>query len=270
VAQQVAVDVTGELFATWAKRSILDPANMTDSSFDPPPQGRYARGHRAADVPVPGGVYLYPESAAAGLWTTPTDLAHALLALAASISGKPHALLPQPIARTVLDPVVPGETVGFDTGGSGANQWIAKGGDTDGFASYMVLYPSRGQGVVVMTNSAAGATLARDLVRSVAKAYQWPDFGPRERRSVAFNQKQLTSLPGTYRYQGNNTFTVARVGNTLTIADPETPAERLYLDPSGKLFTLSQDLDYDFRADGSGEIHAGRKVIPFKKGDQGD
>jgi hypothetical protein len=76
-------------------------------------------------------------------------------------------------------------------------------------------------------------------------------------------------LPGVYRYQGNNTFTVARVGDTLTIADPESPAERLYLDPSGKLFTLSQDLDYDVRADGSGEIRAGRRVIPFSKNDQG-
>ncbi|NID14499.1 serine hydrolase domain-containing protein [Luteibacter yeojuensis] len=269
VAQQVAVDVTKEPFATWAKRSILDPANMTDSSFAPAPHGRYARGHRSADEPVPGGVYLYPESAAAGLWSTPTDLAHALLALADSIAGKPKALLPPSVAKVVLDPVVPGETVGFDTGGSGANQWIAKGGDTDGFASYMVLYPSRGQGVVVMTNSAAGATLARDLVRSVAQAYEWPDFGPRERRSVAFSPAQLTRLPGTYRYQGNHTFTVARDGDTLTIADPESPAERLYVDPSGKLFTLSQDLDYDFKADGSGEIRAGRRVIPFRKNGQG-
>jgi hypothetical protein len=102
-------------------------------------------------------------------------------------------------------------------------------------------------------------------VRGVAKAYQWPDFGPRTRQAMPFDQKQLTHLPGTYRYQGNNTFTIARVGKVLTIADPGSAPERLYIDPSGKLFTLSQDLDYDFGAKGDGEIRLGRKIIPFRK-----
>ena len=267
VAQQVVADVSRERFALWAKRTILDPATMTDSSFDPPSGGRYAAGHLSGGKPVPGGFHLYPEGAAAGLWTTPTDLAHALLALSASITGEPSAILPKSFARTVLDPVFPGESVGFDTGGSGESQWIAKGGDTYGFAAYMTLYPKRGQGAVVMTNSAAGSTLARDVMRGVAQAYHWPDFGPRTRRAVPFDQGQLASLPGTYRYQGNNTFIIARVGKGLTIADPGEAPEHLYIDPSGKLFTLSQDLDYVFGANGEGEIRIGHAVISFTKSD---
>jgi CubicO group peptidase (beta-lactamase class C family) len=267
VAQQVVTDVSREPFALWAKQAILDPATMAESSFDPPSGGLYALGHLAGGKPVPGGYHLYPEGAAAGLWTTPTDLAHALLALSASIAGEPRAILPQAIARIVLDPVFPGESVGFDTGGSEANRWIAKGGDTNGFAAYMVLYPSRGQGAVVMTNSAAGSTLARDVMRGIAQAYHWPDFGPRTRRAVPFDQEHLTHLPGTYRYQGNNAFIIARAGKGLTIADPGEAPERLYIDQSGKLFTLSQDLDYVFGTNGDGEIHIGHAVISFMKSD---
>lgn len=267
VAQQVMAEVSRERFAQWAKRTILDPAAMTDSSFDPPSGGRYALGHLSGGRPVPGGYHLYPEGAAAGLWTTPSDLAHALLALSTSISGKPHAILPQFFARIVLDPVFPGESVGFDTGGSGASQWIAKGGDTHGFAAYMVLYPWQAQGAVVMTNSAAGSTLARDLMRGIAQAYHWPDFGPRTRQAVPFDQGLLARLPGTYRYQGNNTFIIARAGDGLTIAGPGEAPEQLYIEQSGKLFTLSQDLDYVFEANGDGEIRIGHAVISFTKGD---
>lgn len=265
VAQQAMADVSRQPFADWAERTILGPAGMTMSSFDPPAQDSHALGHGADGALVPGGYHLYPEAAAAGLWTTPSDLARALLALSASIAGEPGAIIPQSIARIVLDPVFPGETVGFDTGGSGDGQWIAKGGDTLGFASYLVLYPARGQGVVVMTNGAGGATLARNVVLGVAQAYGWPDFGPRVRRSVAIDAGLLASLPGTYRYGAGNSFVIARAGEGLTIADPGAPPETLHADPSGALFTLSQDVDFLFGPDGNGEIHVGHNVIPFTR-----
>lgn len=265
VAQQAMADVSHQHFADWAQRTILDPAGMTQSSFDPPEHAPHALGHEGDGATVPGGYHLYPEGAAAGLWTTPSDLAGALLALSASITGKPHAILPQATARIVLDPVFPGETVGFDTGGSGADRWIAKGGDTEGFASYLVLYPERGQGAVVMTNGAGGAALARNVVQGVAQAYGWPYFGPRVRKAVAIDPARLASLPGTYSYGANNSFIVARAGDGLTIADPGAAPEALYADPSGALFTLSQDVDFVFAPDGNGDIHVGHNVIPFHK-----
>ena len=116
-----------------------------------------------------------------------------------------------------------------------------------------------------MTNGAGGATLARSVVDAVARAYGWPDFGPRVRKAAAFDQRRLAALPGTYRYNGRNKFIVARADDGLTIADPGRTPEALYADPSGALFTLTQDVDYVFAADGSGEIRIGHNVIPFRK-----
>jgi CubicO group peptidase (beta-lactamase class C family) len=268
VAQKVVEDVTGQRFATWAAGGLLVPAGMTASSFDPPGVTLHALGHGADGATVPGGYHLYPEMAAAGLWSTPSDLARALLALGAAIDGRPGTILPAAIARIVLEPVKPGHSVGFDTGGTPDARWIAKGGDTEGFAAYLVYYPARGQGAVVMTNGAEGATLARDVIRSLAGAYGWPDFRARVRQAAAISPALRESLPGTYVYRKADSFTITRTGEGLSIASPGEASEALYRDPSGEWFTQSQDVAFVFDPDAAGgHIQSGDTAIPFRKKD---
>jgi hypothetical protein len=42
----------------------------------------------------------------------------------------------------------------------------------------MLLFPESGQGIVVLTGSDNGTTLATALIRRAAAAYQWPQLGP--------------------------------------------------------------------------------------------
>jgi hypothetical protein len=46
-----------------------------------------------------------------------------------------------------------------------------------GYQSYMMIFPETGQGIVVMTGSDNGTTLATALIHRAAAAYGWPPFG---------------------------------------------------------------------------------------------
>src|SRR6202008_2867755 len=79
IEQQVMMDVTGKAFPALMKETVLDKIGMSDSSYEQPlpeawaartPTGTYQDGK-----PVHGKWHVYPEMAAAGLWTTPGDLA---------------------------------------------------------------------------------------------------------------------------------------------------------------------------------------------------
>jgi CubicO group peptidase (beta-lactamase class C family) len=177
IAQQLVQDVSGKDFGHWAQEQILVPAGMSQSSFFPPASDiPHALGHTADGTTVAGGYHLYPEQAAAGLWTTPRDLARALLVLSTSLASKRGAALPAKVAQIVLIPVKPGASVGFDIGGTNAAPWVAKGGDTKGFAALLVFFPETGDGAVVMTNGEQGSVIADQLIHTIAAACHWPSI----------------------------------------------------------------------------------------------
>lgn len=85
IAQQAMIDVTGQPFPGILAETVLRPIGMTSSTYEQPlPEARVAdaaTGYRADGAPVPGKRNVYPEMAAAGLWTAPTDLARFAIAV---------------------------------------------------------------------------------------------------------------------------------------------------------------------------------------------
>ena len=79
IAEALMQDVAHRPFADLMQDTVLEPLGMTHSSFTQPlPQAREARavaGHFADGRELPGRWHVFPELAAAGLWTTPSDLA---------------------------------------------------------------------------------------------------------------------------------------------------------------------------------------------------
>src|SRR5713226_1634135 len=78
IEQQLMMDVTGKAFPTLMRELVLDKLGMADSSYEQPlPPARAAMtasGTYADGRVVHGRWHIYSEMAAAGLWTTPTDL----------------------------------------------------------------------------------------------------------------------------------------------------------------------------------------------------
>ncbi|HYR11794.1 MAG TPA: serine hydrolase domain-containing protein, partial [Longimicrobium sp.] len=106
VMQQVLVDVTGRPFPMFMREEVLLPLGMMHSSFDlevPADRAaRIARAHNREGAPIAGGWHRYPEMAAAGLWTTPQDLARFLLAVHRASKGSEGGVVSPALARQML------------------------------------------------------------------------------------------------------------------------------------------------------------------------
>ncbi|QOZ69308.1 CubicO group peptidase, beta-lactamase class C family [Bradyrhizobium arachidis] len=181
IVQQMLIDVSGKPFQNLLEEVVLKPLGMTHSSFlQPLPKNDAqiaATPYQATGAPVPGGPHTYPELAAAGLWTTPTDLAHFALGVLDAWTGRDTSLLSQATALQMLTPGFGDYGLGFVVRGRSPHQRFLHEGDNAGFLSSMILFEN-GDGAVVMTNGANGGQLASEIMHSIALEYDWPDGRP--------------------------------------------------------------------------------------------
>ncbi|MGC2340384.1 MAG: serine hydrolase domain-containing protein, partial [Methyloceanibacter sp.] len=181
IAEALLQDVTGKPFPQLMQDLVLRPMGMTSSSFDQPPSEAFASravsGHFADGKELPGRWHVFPEHAAAGLWSTPTDLAKLLVQLADTWQGLTSIFLRRHTLEEMLTPQSGGPYgLGAAVTGDGASLVLMKRGQNVGFQGYLILYPASGQGMVVMTNSDNGFKLAEALIKRAAVAYGWPEL----------------------------------------------------------------------------------------------
>ncbi|MBR0696381.1 serine hydrolase [Bradyrhizobium lablabi] len=228
IVQQLLIDVTGRPFPALLDDTVLAPIGMTRSSFAQPlPADRLrmaAMPYQANGVPVPGGPHIYPELAAAGLWSTPTDLAHLLLVVLDALAGRANCLLSQSMAAGMFSPVLGNVDVlppglglyglGWLVRGSTPNRQFWHNGVNDGFVNTMVLFEN-GEGAVVMTNGWGGQVLVGEILRSIAAEYCWPDRQPRVRKLAAVSPQALDRLLGTYQFTPTFSICITREGDRV-------------------------------------------------------
>jgi CubicO group peptidase (beta-lactamase class C family) len=183
IAEALMQDATGKAFPQLMRELVLNPTGMTDSSFDQPPtaalMARATSGHFGEGKELPGRFHLFPEHAAAGLWSTPTDLAKLLVQLAHTWQGFSSIFLHRRTLQEILTQQNGGPYgLGAAVAGEGASLVLMKRGQNIGYQGYLILYPATGQGMVVMTNSDNGSRLAEALIKRAAAAYDWPDLPP--------------------------------------------------------------------------------------------
>lgn len=183
IAEALMQDATAKPFPQLMQDLVLRPMGMTDSSFDQPPSAafaaRAASGHFSDSKELPGRWHVFPEHAAAGLWSTPTDLAKLLVQLADVWQGLSSIFLRRETLEEMLMPQSGGPYgLGAAVAGDGASLVLMKRGQNIGYQGYLILYPASGQGMVVMTNSDNGSRLAEALIKRAAAAYDWPELPP--------------------------------------------------------------------------------------------
>lgn len=176
IQQLVLTDATKRPFDQLMKEWVLGPIGMTNSTFEQPlPPAREAKASRAHGR---GGArmgdpwHVYPEHAAAGLWTTPSDMAKFLIEVQKAVAGQSTRVLTQAAAREMITPVGVGPyAVGFMVRKDGEGWYFQHGGGNWGFNCDMKAHVSRGYGVVIMTNSDRAGTLIAEL----GKRIQWDE-----------------------------------------------------------------------------------------------
>lgn len=96
VMQLLLIDVTGKSFPELARELVLAPIGMRQSTYENPPPPAFAAAaataHRANGEKVKGRWHVYPEMAAAGLWTTASDLAHYAIEVQRALAGQSKVL----------------------------------------------------------------------------------------------------------------------------------------------------------------------------------
>lgn len=183
IEQQLVMDVTGKPFPELMRETVLEKAGMTDSTYQQPiPPARAAltaTGTYSDGKAVTGRWHIYPEMAAAGLWTTPTDLAKFAIEIALSKQGKANHILSEKMTREMLTPQIQAEGEGngsvglaFFLGPQAPDEFGHNGAD-EGFQANLVMFADSGQGLAIMGNSDAFFIVAPYVMEAVAKAYGW-------------------------------------------------------------------------------------------------
>jgi CubicO group peptidase (beta-lactamase class C family) len=174
----LAQDITGQPFAELASTAVLQPTGMTHSTFAQPlPEALQkfaATGYRPDGRAVDGGHHVYPELSAAGLWSTPSDLARFMMAIGRSYRGHNGGLLRPRTARMMLTRVPGGSGLGFGLSGADSTFRYRHTGGNEGYRAYAVAFANSGRGVVIMTNSDAGDVLIRELLDAISREFGWP------------------------------------------------------------------------------------------------
>ncbi len=165
-------------FVDVMQEGVLAPIGMTRSSYAQPISPEHnknaARAHDNNGESRGPKWHVYPEHAAAGLWTTPTDLARIIIEVQRSARGESNRVLSQSMVQEMLNPVGVGPfAVGFTMSKIGEGWYFSHGGSNWGFRALMLAHKVKGYGLVVMTNADQGSTVINEISRRIQYTYNW-------------------------------------------------------------------------------------------------
>lgn len=230
VMQQMVMDVAGKPFPELAWEFVFGPLGMNRSTYQQPLpadlEANAAAGHRGDGAMLKGRWHTYPEMAAAGLWTTPSDLARVVLEL-----QKGGRVLKAATQREMLTKVLGDYGLGLGLAETGGHKSFAHGGANEGFKCTLFGYLDSGSGAVVMTNGDRGSAPADEILRSISAEYGWADYKTRERTVARVEPEILQAYAGRYAlapgfevtvtYEDGRLFATAH-GNKVELF-PESP-----------------------------------------------
>ena len=267
VLQQAMIDRAGKPFDVLMQESVLAPLGMRDSTFTQPLpaplQARAARPYDDKGTPFPGGAFTHPEQAAAGLWTTPRDLARFVIALQQGAAGADNGVLSPAMTRTMLTPVKNDYALGLDIQEGG--KAFGHGGSNMGFKASMIGWVDGGDGAVILTNGDNGGELAAALTRAIAHEYQWAGNQTRVRTTVDLAPQDRQALVGKYEIEGLGGFEIAEREGRLMITNRGAPWEPLYAQSDKLLFIMSRPIELHRLDADSGISVWGKSSRPYKR-----
>jgi CubicO group peptidase (beta-lactamase class C family) len=266
ISQLVVSSATQRAYDRVVQERVLRPLGMTCSSMTQPPasapRAELATGYSALGAPVPGGHAIMPEQAAAGLWTTPTDLARFLIDVQRALRAEPGSVLSMRSAQRMTTRVLrdaPG--MGFFLVDSGGARYFEHGAGNSGFSGWMIGSLHGGNGVVVLQNGESEQLLS-EVVNTVARVYDWPVLGRRllpRRTTVPMARATLARYVGTYRDRDTFVQLLLR-GDTLWYQASGAPW-RVYFSAPGRFFSLESLSEKVVTFDAQGRVDSFVRVV---------
>jgi CubicO group peptidase (beta-lactamase class C family) len=250
IMQLMITDLERKSFPDIMQKNVLNPLGMTTSTFENPLPQQYhtlaATGYRTNGEEVEGKWPIYPEMAAAGLWTTPSQL----ILWAKEI---------QQIQQTQKDGLLKVETVnemltpGMNNHGLGpgvSEHTYGHSGADEGFQANLVVWKNHPIALVVMVNSDNGSII-QELILSVAEEYELPGIEPNIRKVMIRSIEERNPMVGTYEFPELGKAYVTIKENGLEI-DGEFTDEPIFLLPEtdSTYFNSKNGTNYTFFFEG--------------------
>jgi len=178
ILQLALSDVIQQPFPQILRDYVIDPIEMTNSAYEQPlssmREQNAARSHDSGGRSMGEKWRVYPELFAAGLWTTPTDLAKFAVEVQMSAQGRSNRVLSKSTVQEMLNPVGIGDfAVGFRIERRGQGWYMHHAGVNRGFMCLLVAHKLRGYGLAVMTNSMSGQAVIDGIRERVERVYEW-------------------------------------------------------------------------------------------------
>lgn len=252
ILQLAMMDVTHEPFPEIMRSIVLTKAGMRDSTYENPLPSRLsgvaATGYHSDGTPVAGRYHTYPEMAAAGLWTTASDLARFGIEIQKSREGRSNRILKQKTIEEMLAEQKKPWGLGFQL----APNWFSHGGADEGFqASFGCSFD--GKGLVVMTNSDNGARLAHEIELAFAAAYGLEEK-PAEREIVPMPSAEMQKFAGAYTADFVGGLTIRVEGDHLLVSNKQTGSFSLFPSGGSTFFSLGVTPDVKFSVNDRGVV----------------
>jgi CubicO group peptidase (beta-lactamase class C family) len=172
VLQQLMIDrMNGWTFPQIMERMVLSRIGMKHSTFTQPlPEliaANAAKAHDGEGRPIAGNWHTYPEMAAAGLWTTPSDLALWAIEVRNAWHGRSNKIIERTTAHEMLTRQKADYGLGVGLEGSGPTLIFGHDGVNAGYRCILKLSLESGNGAVIMTNGDQGRKLADEILASL-------------------------------------------------------------------------------------------------------
>jgi CubicO group peptidase (beta-lactamase class C family) len=239
IMQVLMTDVTGRSFPDLMRDTVLKPLGMQSSTYEQPLstkwQGRAASGYNREGVKVVGDWHVYPEMAAAGLWTTASDLARYALAVQRMYLGK-HGILSQQMTHMMLTPGMNNDGLGVFITPDGKR--FGHDGADEGFQSSLTAFIEGGAGIAILTNSDNGGRLAHELMLTIAREYGWNGFPQTEKTVVHLSEADLARVLGHYKVDagGAGEFDLVAQGERILLKSTVMSDRELMAESRDKFF----------------------------------
>lgn len=268
ISQVIVMDITHRQYAEYMKKEVLQPLGMTASSFSQPPvdiqPALLATAYRGDGKPIPGNYHVYPEVAAAGLWSNPTDLAKYVIETQLAAAGRSAKVLNQATTNLRLTPYLDkNAALGVFVDAEGG--YFGHGGGNEGFRCQYYGSLKDGNGVVVMVNSDNGSIL-QEVVNSVAKVYGFKGlYRSTVKETVNVPDAVLQTYFGEYALSPEFIIKIYKEGKTLFAQATRQGSFEIVAETQTKFFTREFPASLEFIKDSTGKVNA---LILYQNGQQ--
>jgi CubicO group peptidase (beta-lactamase class C family) len=262
VMQQLIVDVTGKPFPQFMHETVLEPLGMNESTFvQPLPVDKAkltASGQLSDRSPVKGRWHIYPELAAAGLWTTPSDLVRFAAGIQRALAGEGRTVITPTLAEQMVTSVKDNYGLGVSVRGSGTALKFGHGGRDLGFDAFLLACARTGQAAAIMINANDNTAMVTRIMDAIAREYHWPGLEARVRARLALHQipkAKLAAISGRYELANNQMFTLGVAGDHLVSLVDGLPDEEFVPQSDAQFASANRDVSFTIDHVG-GEITA--------------